>query len=71
MSRNYRIKEDTEKDYVTSREGRVSRNGAPYVVDKLEDVTSREGRVSRNLPVLISHSVTLVTSREGRVSRNF
>ena len=34
--------------YVTSREGRVSRNFSPLFFAKIVIVTSREGRVSRN-----------------------
>ena len=49
MSRN-QIKDINDgKEYVTSREGRVSRNKHNGDDDGRKSVTSREGRVSRNV----------------------
>ena len=56
--------------WVTSREGRVSRNVSERRFEGACSVTSREGRVSRNFMVGIIHHTFIVTSREGRVSRN-
>ena len=64
------IKIKRGKEHVTSREGRVSRNGVDELSGYLDVVTSREGRVSRNFPLHTYRSGRLVTSREGRVSRN-
>ena len=55
---------------VTSREGRVSRNGKHATAATIGAVTSREGRVSRNILDATETICTAVTSREGRVSRN-
>ena len=70
MSRNISCRDWKREYFVTSREGRVSRNRG--VGHNLHDraVTSREGRVSRNPCLEISEKLRLVTSREGRVSRN-
>ena len=56
--------------FVTSREGRVSRNYAAMILLAPDEVTSREGRVSRNSHVVFQQEGKDVTSREGRVSRN-
>ena len=55
---------------VTSREGRVSRNGYDAKGKDSFVVTSREGRVSRNKHKRPFLKQIQVTSREGRVSRN-
>ena len=48
MSRNLVFGLFTPLELVTSREGRVSRNGEPLPWLPPKEVTSREGRVSRN-----------------------
>ena len=70
MSRNPVRQDRVLPPVVTSREGRVSRNGTDRIDKPLPKVTSREGRVSRNCVVFVIDKATLVTSREGRVSRN-
>ena len=56
---------------VTSRKGRVSRNGKwAAFIDAARSVTSRKGRVSRNDWEYESGERAVVTSRKGRVSRN-
>ena len=56
--------------FVTSREGRVSRNIPFSACCDYTIVTSREGRVSRNAKGTGTNLIVTVTSREGRVSRN-
>ena len=71
MSRNGRNVYKRTTEGVTSRKGRVSRNGVTvdgYMGENT--VTSRKGRVSRNELPVAALVFSGVTSRKGRVSRN-